>query len=56
MDDPMVVTILTQYHISKGIKVFGQPRLNDALKKLKEIHERMVIYPNNPDESQNKTK
>ena len=35
MRNPLVTAILTQYHVSKGLKVFGEPRVAAFLKGLK---------------------
>lgn len=43
MTDDVVTTILTQFHVSKGIQVYGQPGVEAALTELKQIHDRMVI-------------
>ena len=45
MRNPLVTTILTQYHVSKGLKVFGDPGVASVLKELKQLHNRMVMYP-----------
>ena len=50
MSDPLVTTILTQYHMSKGLKVFGEPGLAAFLKELKKLHNRMVTDPKNADD------
>ena len=46
----MFVTILTKYHIWKGIKVFGNPGVNAFLKELKQLHGGMVMNTKNPDD------
>ena len=43
--DEVVTTILTQFHVSKGLKVFGQEGANAVLKELKQLHDRMVMTP-----------
>ena len=50
MRNPLITTILTQYHVSKGLKVFGDPRFAAVLKELKQPHDRMVMDPKNSDE------
>ena len=45
MHDPLLVTILTQYHVSKGIKVSGEPGVEAVLKELNHINEIMVMKP-----------
>ena len=50
MNDPLVTTILAQYHISKGIKVFGETVMEDILKELNQLNDRMVMDPKNADE------
>ena len=41
----MVSTILTQYHISKGLKLYGKKGVNAVLQELKQLHDRLVIEP-----------
>ena len=48
MNNDIITTILTQYHISNGVKVFGQDGLDSVLAKLKQLHNRMVMDPTNP--------
>eukprot|EP00957_Ditylum_brightwellii_P001556 121820-Ditylum_brightwellii.AAC.1 len=50
LTNPMVATLLTQYHVSKGLKVFGQKGADAVLKELKQLHDRVVMDPKNPDE------
>ena len=50
MDDLMVVTLLNQYHISKGIKMFGQTGVKYLRKEPKQLHDKMVMYLKNLDE------
>ena len=47
MTNDIVTTILTQYHVSKGLKIFGQAGAEAVLKELKQLHERLVIEPMN---------
>ena len=49
MMNDTVTTILTQYHVSKGLKVFGNDGVTAVLKELHQLHERMVIEPINGD-------
>ena len=41
----MVSTILTQYHVSKGFKIYGEKGVDAVLKELQQLHNRMVIEP-----------
>ena len=41
----IVTTALTQYHVSKGIKKFGQEGIDAVLVELRQLHERMVMDP-----------
>ena len=41
--------ILTQYHVSKGLKLFGDTGVSTVLKELKQLHSRMVMDPKNTD-------
>ena len=50
MRNPLITTILTQYHMSEGIKVFGEPGVSAVLNELKQLHNRMVMDPKNADE------
>lgn len=45
MTDEVVTTILTQYHASKGLKVFKEIGVEAVLTKLQQLHERMVMEP-----------
>ena len=47
--DPLVTTILTQCHFSKGIKVLGETIMAAILKELNQLHDRMVVDPKNLD-------
>ena len=49
MRNPLIVTILDQFHVYKGLKVFGEPRVAAVLKDLKQLHDRMVMDPKNAD-------
>ena len=48
MRNPLITTILTQYHMSKGLKFFGEPGVESVLKDLKQLHDRMVMDPKMP--------
>ena len=50
MRNPLVTKILTQYYVSKGIKVFGDPSVVAFLKELKQLYRRMDVDPKNSDE------
>ena len=41
----VVTTILTQYHVSKGLKVFGDEGVQAVLKELRQLHNYMVMEP-----------
>ena len=43
MTSDVVTTILTQYHVSKGLKVFGDEGAQVVLKERRQLHDRMVI-------------
>ena len=45
----LITTILTQYHVSKGPKVFGDPGVDAVIKELNHLHDRMVMDPKNAD-------
>ena len=44
-NDAVVATILTQHHVSKGLKVFGDQGVQAVLKEIRQLHDRMVIDP-----------
>eukprot|EP00957_Ditylum_brightwellii_P121850 9292240-Ditylum_brightwellii.AAC.1 len=48
-NDPVNHSILTQYHVSKGLKVFGDEGKNTVLSELKQLHDRMVLDPKEPE-------
>ena len=50
MRNPLITTILAQYHMSKGLKVFGEPGVASVLKEIKQLHNRMAMEPKNDDE------
>ena len=41
----MVSMILTQYHVSKGLNLYGEKGVNTVLQDLKQLHEHLVIKP-----------
>ena len=41
----MVSTVLTQYHVSKGLQIFGERGVDAVLKELRQLHDCMVIEP-----------
>ena len=45
MHNPLITTILTQYHVYKGLKVFDESGVEAVLKELKQLHGRMVTKP-----------
>ena len=49
MRNQLITIILTQYHVSKGKKVFDEPGVAAVLKVLKKLHDRMVMDPKNTD-------
>eukprot|EP00957_Ditylum_brightwellii_P187956 14310249-Ditylum_brightwellii.AAC.1 len=48
-NDPVNHSILTQYHVSKGLKAFGDEGKNAVLNELKQLHDRMVLDPKEPE-------
>eukprot|EP00957_Ditylum_brightwellii_P160492 12217644-Ditylum_brightwellii.AAC.1 len=47
--EPVESSILTQYHVSKGLKVFGKEGTGAVMSELKQLHERMVMDPKRPE-------
>ena len=47
--NPLITMILAQYHVPKGLKIFGDPGVAFVLKELKQLHDRMVMDPKNAD-------
>ena len=45
MRNPLTNKIPTQYHVFKGLKVFGYPRVDAVLKELKQLYDRMIMDP-----------
>ena len=50
MRNPLVTTIITQYHVFKVLKLFGEPGVAAILKELKQLHGRMFVDLKNADE------
>ena len=44
-NDAVIGAIMTQHHISKGLKVFGDQGVEAVLTEMKQLHDRMVIEP-----------
>eukprot|EP00957_Ditylum_brightwellii_P124665 9501520-Ditylum_brightwellii.AAC.1 len=40
---------MTQYHVSKGLKVFGKEGTKAVLSELQQLHDRMVMNPQKPE-------
>ena len=49
MTSDIVTTVLTQYHVSKGLKVYGEKGIEAVLSELKHLRDRMVIEPQHPE-------
>eukprot|EP00957_Ditylum_brightwellii_P004525 343735-Ditylum_brightwellii.AAC.1 len=47
-NDPINHTLMTQYHVSKGLKIFGKEGTEAVMKELKQLHERSVLDPKDP--------
>eukprot|EP00957_Ditylum_brightwellii_P186932 14235439-Ditylum_brightwellii.AAC.1 len=43
-------TIMTQYHVSKGLKVFSKKGTEAVMNELKQLHDRSVLDPKDPSE------
>eukprot|EP00957_Ditylum_brightwellii_P069568 5283632-Ditylum_brightwellii.AAC.2 len=56
MHDPVNELIMTQYHINKGIKVFGKDGITVVKKEMMQLHNRKVRVPVNLDELTSKQK
>ena len=41
--NPLITTILTQYHVSKELHVFGDSGVDTVMKELKQLHARMLM-------------
>eukprot|EP00978_Attheya_sp_CCMP212_P045501 scaffold348922_cov20-Attheya_sp.AAC.1 len=40
-------TVMTQYSMKKGLKVFGEPGVNAVVDELQQLHDRGALEPNN---------
>eukprot|EP00957_Ditylum_brightwellii_P184341 14041164-Ditylum_brightwellii.AAC.1 len=40
---------MTQYHVSKGLKVFGKEGTEAVMNELQQLHDRMVMSPKKPE-------
>jgi hypothetical protein len=49
-NDPINHTIMTQYHVSKGLNVFGKEGTDAVMSELKQLHERLIPDPKDLDE------
>jgi hypothetical protein len=38
-------TVLTQYNVKKGLKIFGEAGADAIVKEMKQLHDRAVIQP-----------
>eukprot|EP00957_Ditylum_brightwellii_P172630 13141695-Ditylum_brightwellii.AAC.1 len=56
MDDPVQATTLTQYHVSKGLKVFRKDGFAALDKELRELQMREVVKPLDPDKMTQQSK
>ena len=45
MTSNLATTMLTQYHLSKGLKIYGKKGENAILQELKQLHDQIVIEP-----------
>ena len=45
MKSEIVTTILTQHHVSKGLRIFGEKGTNAVLTGLKQLHDKHVMEP-----------
>ena len=43
MMDDLVTSVLTQYHVSKGLKSYGNKGVEAVLKELQQLHDCMII-------------
>ena len=41
----LVTTVITKYHVKKGIEIFIKDGVGTVLAELKQLHDRMVIDP-----------
>eukprot|EP00957_Ditylum_brightwellii_P011334 857140-Ditylum_brightwellii.AAC.1 len=49
MDEPVTHSIMTQYHVSKGLKIFGKEGTEAVINELQQLHDRMVMSPKKPE-------
>ena len=56
MTSNLETMVLTQYHVSKGFKIYGKKGENAVLKELKQLHDRMVMGPLEEETMNNKDK
>ena len=56
LKNEIVSTILTQYHVSKGLKIYEERGVGAVLKELRQLHDRMVIQPKFADNMTEKQK
>eukprot|EP00957_Ditylum_brightwellii_P003680 278978-Ditylum_brightwellii.AAC.1 len=47
-NDPINHAIMTQYHMSKGLKIFGRKGIEAVMNELKQLHDRSVLNPKDP--------
>ena len=50
MTSELATTVLTQYHASKSLKVFGADGINVVFKELKQLHDRLVLDQKDPND------
>ncbi len=47
IEDPTAHTILIQYSVNKGLKVFGERGANAVIVELQQLHDRRLMVPKN---------
>ena len=52
----LITTVLTQHHVSKGLKIYGDQGEKAVLQELQQLHDRMVIEPMQTDKLDEKDK
>ena len=50
MRNPLITTIINQYHVSKGLKFFGDPVVAAILKETNQLHDRILMDLRNANE------
>jgi hypothetical protein len=45
VEEPLAETMLTQYSVKKGLKVFGKAGADAVVKELQQLHDRGVMMP-----------